>query len=84
MTLWQWILAVLAALSADPHAVDRETPKAAAAVAVAYAATAPEPAPEPPKPPAPKPGTGKPCPDGRCPTGAALTPGSPARPAGGR
>lgn len=35
--MWAWILSVLTWLSADPQAVDREAPKAAAAVAVAYA-----------------------------------------------
>ena len=52
--MWQYLLAVLASLSADASVIDRETPRAAAAVAVAYASTAvdksPEPQPEPPKP----------------------------------
>ena len=52
--MWQYLLALLASLSADASAIDRETPRAAAAVAVAYASTAvdksPEPQPEPPKP----------------------------------
>jgi hypothetical protein len=40
--LWSWILAFLTSLSADPHAMDAEAPKASAAVAVAYASFAPE------------------------------------------
>lgn len=40
--LWAWITAFLTSLSADPHAADREAPKAAAAVAVAYASFAKE------------------------------------------
>lgn len=48
------IVAFLVWLSADPHAIDREAPRAAGAVAVAYAGfateKAPEPTPEPPKP----------------------------------
>lgn len=51
MSLWQWILAFLAWLSADPQAIDLERPRAAGAVAVAYAAFAPDA--EPPAPPAP-------------------------------
>lgn len=51
-TLWRWLTAILTWLSADPAAIDREAPKAAAAVAVAYAAIgddspAPEPGPAP-------------------------------------
>jgi hypothetical protein len=54
--MWQYILSVLAALSADPAQIDQEAPRASAAVSVAYAATAPERAPEPkPEPPKPKP-----------------------------
>jgi len=52
--MWQYLLALLASLSADASAIDRETPRATAAVAVAYASTAidksPEPQPEPPRP----------------------------------
>ena len=52
--MWQYILSVLAALSADPAQIDREAPRASAAVSAAYAATAvekaPQPTPEPPKP----------------------------------
>jgi hypothetical protein len=35
--MWEWIIALLTSVSADPMAVEREAPKAAAAVAVAYA-----------------------------------------------
>jgi hypothetical protein len=52
--MWQYILSVLAALSADPAQIDQEAPRASAAVSVAYAATAPDKAPEP--KPEPKPG----------------------------
>jgi len=52
--MWQWLLSVLAALSADPAQIDQEAPRASAAVSVAYAAFAPERAPEP--KPEPKPG----------------------------
>jgi hypothetical protein len=52
--MWQYILSVLAALSADPAQIDREAPRASAAVSVAYATTAVEKAPEP--KPEPKPG----------------------------
>ena len=52
--MWQYVLSVLAALSADPAQIDLEAPRASAAVSAAYAATAqekaPEPAPEPHKP----------------------------------
>jgi len=52
--MWQWLLSVLAALSADPAQIDREAPRASAAVSAAYATTAqekaPQPQPEPPKP----------------------------------
>lgn len=52
--MWEWLLAWLTWLSADPHAIDREAPRASAAVAVAYAGFAPERAPEPrPEPPRP-------------------------------
>ena len=51
MTAWRSLLAWLAALSADPAAIDAEAPRAAAAVAAAYATFAPaEPAPAPPAP----------------------------------
>lgn len=52
--MWQWMLSVLAALSADPAQIDQEAPRASAAVQAAYAVTAPEKAPEP--KPEPKPG----------------------------
>ena len=48
--MWHRLLAILAALAADPAAPEREPPRAAAAVAVAYAAQAkgsPKPAPTP-------------------------------------
>ena len=51
MTIWRTLLAWLAALSADPAAIDAEAPRAAAAVAAAYATFAPAaPAPAPPAP----------------------------------
>jgi len=51
LSLWEWILWVLAWLSADPHAIDLEQPKAAAAVAAARASMITDaPTPEPPKP----------------------------------
>ena len=54
--MWQYVLSVLAALSADPAQIDLEAPRASAAVSAAYAATAQEKAPEPaPEPPRPKP-----------------------------
>lgn len=40
--LWAWITALLTSLSSDPHAMNVEAPKAAAAVAVAYASFATE------------------------------------------
>jgi hypothetical protein len=40
--LWAWITALLTSLSADPHAMDVEAPKSAAAVTVAYASFAKE------------------------------------------
>jgi len=52
--MWEYVLAALAALSADPRAVDLEPPQAAAAVGVAYAALAPAGEPQP-VPPAPAP-----------------------------
>lgn len=97
------LVAFLVWLSADPHAIDREAPRAAGAVAVAYAGFATEKAPQP--TPEPKPGcctdcggkgyivhgdghrTACPCPASckcKSPTGAALTPAAPTRPAGGR
>jgi hypothetical protein len=54
MTLWRWLISVLAWLAADPSAVEVERARAAGAVAVAYAATATE-APAPPAPAPPKP-----------------------------
>ena len=54
--MWQYILSVLAALSADPAQIDQEAPRASAAVSAAYATTAVEKAPQPqPEPPKPKP-----------------------------
>jgi hypothetical protein len=102
--MWEWLLAVLASVSADQTQIDLEAPRASAAVLAAYSTTAqekaPQPQPEPPKPgcctdcggkgyithgdghrtPCPCPATCK-C---KAPTGAALTPAAPARPAGGR
>ena len=49
MTLWRWLIAFLAWLSADPQAVDLEHPKAAAAVSVARASMLHD-APPPPAP----------------------------------
>ena len=49
MTLWRWLIAFLAWLSADPQAVDLEHPKAAAAVSVARASMLRD-APPPPAP----------------------------------
>jgi len=40
--MWAWMLSLLTWLSADPHAIDREAPKASAAVSVAYASLATE------------------------------------------
>lgn len=86
-SFWRWIVAILTWLSAEPQAVEREAPKAAAAVAYAYASLggdqAPAPTPPAPKPPAP-PGkcdcgcvNGKWKPDGRitedCPCGSACS-----------
>jgi hypothetical protein len=48
--MWHAFLAWLASLAADPVALDREAPKAAAAVAAAYASLASE-TPTPPAPP---------------------------------
>lgn len=45
--MWQSFLAFLASLAADPAALDREAPKAAAAVAAAYAGFATEEKPTP-------------------------------------
>lgn len=54
--MWQWLLSILASLSADPAQIDLEAPRASAAVSAAYATTAQERAPEPtPEPPKPKP-----------------------------
>lgn len=72
MTLWRTLLAWLAALSADPAAIDTEPPRSYAAVTAAYATFAPD-APPPPAPPAPREcpcggtckGTGVYRPDGR-------------------
>lgn len=61
MTLWRTLLAWLAALSADPAAIDADPPRAYAAYRTAYAALAPgddQPQPDPPAPtppPAPRP-----------------------------
>jgi len=56
--MWHAFLAWLASLAADPVALDREAPRAAAAVAAAYAslATDAKPAPTPEPGPQPKPG----------------------------
>ena len=51
--MWQAFLAFLASLAADPVALDREAPRAAAAVAVAYASQATDASPAPPAPPKP-------------------------------
>jgi len=48
-TFWQWMVAWLVWLSADPAAIDREAPKAAAAVSAARASMLGE-APAPPAP----------------------------------
>lgn len=99
--MWNAILVWLTWMSADPHGIDREAPRASGAVSVAYAATAvdaaPQPTPEPPRPGCCTDCGGKgvivhgdghrtpcPCPPScRCKaTGAALTPGVAARPAG--
>lgn len=54
MTLWNWILWILACLSSDERAIDREAPRASAAIAMARASMLDEAAPPPgPKPPAP-------------------------------
>ena len=54
--MWRYLLAILAALSADPAQIDQEAPRASAAVSAAYATTAVEKAPQPqPEPPKPKP-----------------------------
>lgn len=42
--MWGYLLSLLTSLSADPAAIDAETPKAAAAVAYAYASLCQEPA----------------------------------------
>lgn len=64
MSMWRSFLAWLAALSADPVAVDLEPPRSSAAVAAAYATFAPD---APPAPPAPTP-TECPC-GGKCANG---------------
>lgn len=43
LQLWRWFISLLVWLSAEPDAMQAETPRATAAVAVAYAAMAPEP-----------------------------------------
>lgn len=53
--LYRWIVSLLVWLSADPHAIDREAPRAAGAVAVAYAGFAVDQAPQPQPEPGPKP-----------------------------
>ena len=54
MSVWKSLVAWLAAMSADPNAIDQERPKAHASYRVAYATFAPaddpEPKPAPPKP----------------------------------
>lgn len=42
MSIWNYILAALASLSAEPDAVEKERPRAAAAVAIAMASMKPE------------------------------------------
>jgi hypothetical protein len=42
IAIWVWIMAFLTGLSADPHGMDVEAPKAAAAVSVAYSSFATE------------------------------------------
>ena len=59
MTFLEWLISVLVWLSADPAAIDREAPRAAAAVLAARATMAVEAAPE----PAPAPTPEKCCPD---------------------
>lgn len=49
MSWWNWFVAWLVSLSADPAAIDREAPKAAAAVSAARASMLPD-APPPPAP----------------------------------
>jgi len=75
-TLWRGIVAWLAAMSADPNAIDQERPKAHASYRVAYAtfATADDPEPQPqPAPPKPTPRpTREPAPV--CPCGGACSP----------
>jgi len=63
--MWNYLLALLASLSADPAGLEQAYPPAAAAVAVAYAAAAPDVAPEPPAPPRPP----APVPKPPCPCG---------------
>ena len=41
--MWRYLIALLTSWSADPAAIDRETPLASAAVAYAYAALATDP-----------------------------------------
>lgn len=73
MTIYRSIVAFLAALSADPNAIEQERPKSYASYRVAYATFAPaddpEPTPAPPKP-TPRP-TREPAPV--CPCGGACT-----------
>jgi len=47
MRLWNWLIAFLVWLSADPAAIDRESPRAAAAVSAARASMLLEVAPPP-------------------------------------
>lgn len=65
--IWRWIISVLVWLSADPHVINEESPKSAAAVAIAYASLATEPDADtkPVKPVGPV--TVPPCPTGNCP-----------------
>jgi hypothetical protein len=75
VTAWKYLLVWLAALSADPNAIEQERPRAYASYRVAYATFAPAddpeplPQPEPPKP-TPRP-TRDPAP--ACPCGGACT-----------
>ena len=42
MAIWNYILAALASLSAEPDALEQERPRAAAAVAIAMASIKPD------------------------------------------
>lgn len=96
-SLWRWLVAILTWLSAEPSAIERESPRSAAAVAYAYASMHPgDPSPGPPPPTPPPPGGRCDCgckdgvwkPDGRiteqCPCPASCTCKRPAKPASPR